>query len=150
MLGLPALACLLHGLHHQGGLRKMKRRSLLLLGLLVLAVPVITFMAGCQQGPKVQVGIVLPTKDEPRWIQDQTRFQDALKTAGYNVEILFSQGDSAKERSNVEALITKGAKVIIICPQDGSAAAAAANEARNNKVKVISYDRLIRDTAAVD
>ena len=102
------------------------------------------------QAAGVQVGIVLPTKDEPRWIQDQTRFQDALKTAGYNVEILFSQGDSARERANVEALVTKGAQVIIICPQDGSAAAAAANEAHNSKVKVISYDRLIRDTASVD
>ncbi|MCK4473512.1 MAG: sugar ABC transporter substrate-binding protein, partial [Anaerolineae bacterium] len=27
------------------------------------------------------VGIVLPTKDEPRWIQDETRFQDALTAA---------------------------------------------------------------------
>jgi len=98
----------------------------------------------------VEVGIVLPTKDEPRWIQDQTRFEQALKTAGYNAEILFSQGESAKERANVEALITKGAKVLIICPQDSAAAAAAADEAHRNHVKVISYDRLIRDTASVD
>jgi putative multiple sugar transport system substrate-binding protein len=98
----------------------------------------------------VQVGIVLPTKDEPRWIQDQTRFEDALKTAGYSTEILFSQGDSAKELQNVQALVTKGAKVLIICPQDGTAAAAAANEAHKAGVKVISYDRLIRDTPNVD
>ncbi len=65
------------------------------------------------------VGIVLPTKDEPRWIQDQTRFQDALKAAGYDVEILFSQGDAAKEKANVESLLTKGIKVLIICPQGG-------------------------------
>lgn len=96
------------------------------------------------------VGVVLPTKDEPRWIQDETRFQEALKTAGYGVEILFSQGSSAKEKENVEALITKGVKVIIICPQDGSAAAASAEAARAAGVKVISYDRLIRDTEAVD
>jgi putative multiple sugar transport system substrate-binding protein len=99
---------------------------------------------------QTQVGIVLPTKDEPRWIQDQTRFLDALKTAGVSAEVLFSQGDSAKEKANVETLITKGIKVLIICPQDGTAAAAAANAARQAKVKVISYDRLIRDTAAVD
>ena len=99
---------------------------------------------------QTQVGIVLPTKDEPRWIQDQTRFQDALKTAGINAEILFSQGDSAKEKANVEALITKGIKVLIICPQDGAAAAAAADAANKAGVKVISYDRLIRDTASVD
>jgi putative multiple sugar transport system substrate-binding protein len=99
---------------------------------------------------KLGVGIVLPTKDEPRWIQDETRFKDALTAAGYNVEILFSQGDSAKEKANVESLVTKGVKVIIICPQDGSAAAAAAEVARAAGVKVISYDRLIRDTEAVD
>ncbi len=99
---------------------------------------------------KLAVGIVLPTKDEPRWIQDETRFRDALNAAGYEVEILFSQGDSAKEKANVEALITKGVKVIIICPHDGTAAAAAAEAAHEAGVKVISYDRLIRDTDAVD
>jgi putative multiple sugar transport system substrate-binding protein len=99
---------------------------------------------------KVPVGIVLPTKNEPRWIQDQTRFQDALKAAGYDVQILFSEGDSAKEKANVEALISQGIKVLIICPQDATAAAAAVEEARAAGVKVISYDRLIRDTAAVD
>ncbi len=99
---------------------------------------------------KLAVGIVLPTKDEPRWIQDETRFREALEKAGYEVEILFSQGSSAKEKENVEALITKGIKVLIICPHDGTAAAAAAEAARAAGVKVISYDRLIRDTAAVD
>jgi putative multiple sugar transport system substrate-binding protein len=96
------------------------------------------------------VGVVLPTKDEPRWIQDETRFRDAFAKAGYDVEILFSQGDSAKEKANVEALIAKGVKVIIICPHDATAAAAAAEAARAAGVKVVSYDRLIRETDAVD
>jgi putative multiple sugar transport system substrate-binding protein len=98
----------------------------------------------------LSVGIVLPTKDEPRWIQDETRFKEALNAAGYDVQILFSQGDSAKEKDNVESLISQGIKVLIICPQDGTAAAAAAEAARDAGVKVISYDRLIRDTDAVD
>jgi len=101
-------------------------------------------------GTKLAVGIVLPTKDEPRWIQDETRFKEALTKAGYDVEILFSQGDSAKEKANVEALITKGIKVLIITPQDGAAAAAAAEEAHAAGVKVISYDRLVLNTDAVD
>jgi ABC-type sugar transport system ATPase subunit len=65
------------------------------------------------------VGIVLPTRDEPRWIQDQGRFQEAFKAAGYAVEILFSQGDPAKQKENVKALLRKGIKVLIICPQGG-------------------------------
>lgn len=99
---------------------------------------------------KLAVGIVLPTKDEPRWIQDETRFTEALTAAGYDAEILFSQGDSALEKANVEALITKGVKVIIICPHDGVAAAAAAEAAGDAGVKIISYDRLIRETESVD
>jgi putative multiple sugar transport system substrate-binding protein len=96
------------------------------------------------------VGIVLPTKEEPRWIQDEARFNDLLTEAGYDVEILFSESSSAKERENVESLVTKGIEVLIICPHDSSAAAAAAKEARDADVKVLSYDRLITDTDAVD
>ena len=124
--------------------------------LVVLVIVASMLLSACggtpteQAGQALSVGIVLPTKDEPRWIQDETRFREALTKAGYNVEILFSQGSSAKEKENVEALITKGVKVIIICPQDGTAAAAAAEAAREAGVKVISYDRLIRDTDAVD
>ncbi len=138
----------------------MKTNKILmtLFALLIIASMV---LAGCakteEAGPAeegaatgVQVGIVLPTKDEPRWIQDEARFNEALKTAGYSVEILFSQGSSATEKANVEALISKGIKVLVICPQDGTAAAAAADAARAAGVKVISYDRLILDTEAVD
>ena len=114
---------------------------------LLLATLIIGVAAFAQQ---VQVGIVLPTKDEPRWIQDQTRFMTALQSAGISAEVLFSQGSSAMEKTNVESLITKGMKVLVLCPQDGAAAAAAADEARQAGVKVISYDRLIRDTSSVD
>jgi putative multiple sugar transport system substrate-binding protein len=101
-------------------------------------------------GGKVSFGVVLPTKDEPRWLQDQARFEAAFKQAGYTVQILFSQGDSAVERQNVESLINQGVKVIVLCPQDATAAAAAAQEARAAGIKVISYDRLILNTDAVD
>src|SRR5581483_8549292 len=80
-------------------------------------------------GTALAVGIVLPTKDETRWTQDEARFKEALDKAGYQVEILFSEKDSAKEKANVESLITKGIKVLIICPVDGTAAAASADEA---------------------
>lgn len=101
-------------------------------------------------GSQLAVGIVLPTKDETRWTQDEARFKEALDKAGYQVEILFSEKDSAKEKANVESLITKGIKVLIITPVDGTAAASTAAAARAAGVKVISYDRLIRDTDAVD
>ena len=128
----------------------MKRLAKLIV--LVIALSVLaTMFVGCSLGGnKVDVGIVLPTKDEPRWVQDETRFKDALKATDYSVEILFSQGSSAKEKENVDSLLAKGIKVLIICPQDGDAAAAAVEAAKKDGVKVISYDRLITNTDAVD
>ncbi|NLM33947.1 MAG: sugar ABC transporter substrate-binding protein [Clostridiales bacterium] len=123
-----------------------------IISLLTLTIMVLGTMlfAGCKKAGKVDIGIVLPTKDEPRWVQDETRFNDAVKKAGYTSEILFSQGNSAREKENVEALIAKGIKVLIICPQDGAAAAAAVEAAKKEGITVIAYDRLITGTDAVD
>ena len=88
---------------------------------IMFAVSAPLFAAGQSESEsKLAVGIVLPTKDEPRWLQDEARFREALEDAGYSVEILFSQGDPARERSNVEALLSKGIEVLIICPHDGA------------------------------
>ncbi|QFT87925.1 Multiple sugar-binding periplasmic protein SbpA precursor [Bacillus sp. THAF10] len=127
----------------------MKSASLLLVVMLLTAV-----LAACNSSTggsgNVSVGIVLPTKDEPRWVQDEQRFKDALKDSKYTTEILFSQGSSAKEKENVETLINKGIDVLIITPQDGDAAAAAVEAAKKEGITVISYDRLITNTDAVD
>ncbi|WP_405098540.1 sugar ABC transporter substrate-binding protein [Oceanobacillus sp. FSL H7-0719] len=125
---------------------------------LFIAVFVTILAAGCSDDngasnnkkSGVNIGIVLPTKDEPRWVQDESRFQDALKDSDYTTEILFSQGSSAKEKENVETLISKGIDVLIIAPHDAAAAGAAVEEAKRDDIKVISYDRLITDTDAVD
>lgn len=128
----------------------MKKISgVILAALAVLMVGSVAFVGCGAPKAKVDVGIVLPTKDEPRWVQDEARFLEALKGQA-NVELLFSQGDSGKEKQNVETLLTKGIKVLIICPQDGGAAGAAAEAAKKEGVTVISYDRLITDTTAVD
>ncbi len=101
-------------------------------------------------GEGIQVGIVLPTKDEPRWIQDETRFGEILDEAGFTYQVLFSQGSSATEKTNVETLVSKGVKVLILCPQDSAAAASTVDYAADNGVTVISYDRLITGTAKLN
>lgn len=116
-----------------------------------------TMLVGCSSSEEeateegtVDIGIVLPTKDEPRWVQDADRFEAAIAETDYTCEVMFSQGDSAKEKQNVETLISKGMQVLIICPQDGAAAAATADLAKEAGCTVISYDRLITGTDSVD
>ncbi|HAW16275.1 MAG TPA: sugar ABC transporter substrate-binding protein [Clostridiales bacterium] len=106
--------------------------------------------SGASSDGEVQVGIVLPTRDEPRWIQDEASFTSILGDAGFSSEVLFSQGSSATELTNVESLIEKGIDVLVICAQDATAAAQAVEFAHENDVTVICYDRLITDTDAVD
>lgn len=109
-----------------------------------------TTAAKDDKGGALQVGIVLPTKDEPRWLQDEESFKKILKDAGFTSEVLFSQGSSETELKNVETLIEKGVKVIVICAHDATAAGAAVKKAHDAGIKVICYDRLITDTDAVD
>lgn len=117
---------------------------------LLVAISVLLINTGAMFAQRVDVGIVLPTKDEPRWLQDVARFEDVISKTPYSVEVLFSQGSSAAEKTNVETLIARGAKVIIICAHDAAAAAAAVEMAKFEGITVISYDRLITDTDAID
>lgn len=129
----------------------MKKTSALILSLLVLL-----FFIVCMHGTmafaasRIDVGIVLPTKDEPRWFQDRDRFLSVIGKTGYTAEILFSQGSPAIEKTNVETLTAKGIKVLIICAHDAAAAAATVESAKANGITVIAYDRLITGAKAVD
>ena len=117
--------------------------------LLVLALALSLF-AACGAKNKLDIGIVLPTKDEDRWLADEATFKKMIEEKGIKAEIMYSQADPAIEKANVEALIQKGIKVLMICPFDGAAAASTVAMAKKEGVKVISYDRLITGTDAVD
>ena len=121
-----------------------------LVSLLLVLVMVLGLCVGCAPKDELDIGIVLPTKDEDRWLADEATFKQLIEEKGYKAEIMYSQADPAIEKSNVEALIEKGVKVLLICPFDGAAAASTVEMAKEEGVQVISYDRLIMGTDAVD
>ena len=121
-----------------------------LVSLLLVLVMVLGLCVGCGAKNKLDIGIVLPTKDEDRWLADEATFKKMIEEKGIKAEIMYSQADPAIEKSNVEALIEKGVKVLLICPFDGAAAASTVEMAKAEGVQVISYDRLITGTDAVD
>ena len=121
-----------------------------LISLLLVLAMVLGLCVGCGAKNKLDIGIVLPTKDEDRWLADEATFKQMIEEKGIKAEIMYSQADPAIEKSNVEALIEKGIKVLMICPFDGAAAASTVEMAKAEGVQVISYDRLITGTDAVD
>ena len=121
-----------------------------LISLLLVLAMVLGLCVGCGAKNELDIGIVLPTKDEDRWLADEATFKKLIEEKGYKAEIMYSQADPAIEKSNVEALIEKGVKVLLICPFDGAAAASTVEMAKAEGVQVISYDRLIMGTDAVD
>lgn len=131
----------------------MKKYLALILSLVLMITMLVSCGGGEETGESeegVQVGIVLPTKDETRWIQDEISLETALQNAGLTCRILFSQNTTTTELSNVEELIEDGAKVLVICSPNPADAGKAVQEAKDANVTVISYDRLITGTDAVD
>lgn len=106
--------------------------------------------AATKETEGVQVGVILPTMREPRWLLDESAFAELLPDAGFTCEVMFSDGSMEMERANVEALADKGAEVIILCTCDSAAAAESVSGMEERGVTVIAYDRLITGTDDVD
>ncbi|MDO4939601.1 MAG: substrate-binding domain-containing protein [Lachnospiraceae bacterium] len=101
-------------------------------------------------GKGIDIGIVLPTNDEDRWIADEIKFHKIIEEKGLKAEIMYSQSSPEIEKANVEALIKKGIQVLLLCPVDEASAASTVQMAKTAGIQVISYDRLITDTEGVD
>ena len=96
------------------------------------------------------VGVSLPTKSLQRWNQDGEYLQNALEEMGYEVDLQFAEDKTELQVSQIDNLITKGAKVLIVCPIDVSTLTNVLETAKEQGITIISYDRLITDTDAVD
>lgn len=119
----------------------MKKFFVLLVGVFFLSA-----LAACQGGT-IKIGVVLPDASEERWKQqDGAFFEEELKKlgAGYEYEILFSGADEAKEKTNIEALAAKGAKVIILTAHGSGAGAVQA--AKDAGVKIVAHDRMAKSS----
>lgn len=96
------------------------------------------------------VGVAMPTKSSARWIADGDNMVKVLKERGYDVDLQYAEDDVPNQLSQIENMITKGAKVLVIASIDGTTLSDVLQQAADKKIKVIAYDRLIRDTPNVD
>ncbi|MBP5157739.1 MAG: sugar-binding protein [Treponema sp.] len=99
------------------------------------------------KGPTI--GVSMPTKDLQRWNQDGDNMKKKLEKAGYAVDLQYANNDIATQTSQIENMITKGDKVLVIAAIDGSALKNVLDSAKKKGIKVIAYDRLIMNSDAV-
>ncbi|MEP9399374.1 multiple monosaccharide ABC transporter substrate-binding protein [Mesorhizobium sp. KR2-14] len=95
------------------------------------------------------VGIAMPTKSSARWIDDGNNMVKQLTEAGYDTDLQYAEDDIPNQLSQIENMITKGVKVLVIASIDGTTLTNALENAEAAGIKVIAYDRLIRESDAV-
>ncbi|WP_321917061.1 multiple monosaccharide ABC transporter substrate-binding protein [Paraburkholderia sp. J11-2] len=96
------------------------------------------------------IGISLPDKTESRWLTDGKSMVDALKAKGYTADLQYANYDVPTQVNQVENMLAKGVKALVIAPIDGKTFSDALAYAQKKHIKVISYDRLISQTKDVD
>src|SRR5690242_1533582 len=99
---------------------------------------------------KGTVGIAMPTKSSARWIDDGNNMVKSLKEKGYGADLQYAEDDIPNQLSQVENMVTKGVKALVIAAIDGTTLSDVLKQAKAKGVVVIAYDRLIRDTPNVD
>jgi len=95
------------------------------------------------------VGISMPTQSSERWIKDGNTLKDILEDRGYEVDLQYAEDDIPTQLQQIEAMLTRGAKVLVIAAIDASTLVPVLDAAGADGVYIIAYDRLLVDTDAV-
>jgi putative multiple sugar transport system substrate-binding protein len=115
-----------------------------------LALGALGLLNPAQAQDKGTVGVSMPTKSSARWIDDGNNMVKVLKEKGYNVDLQYADDDIPNQLAQIENMITKGSKVLVIAAIDGTTLSDALQQAASKGIKVIAYDRLIRNSKNVD
>ena len=124
----------------------MRRTTFIALGLLLGLAPSAAVLAQS----KGTIGIAMPTKSSQRWIADGENMVKAFKALGYNTDLQYADDEIPVQLSQVENMVTKGVKALVIASIDGSTLSSTLQKAAEKGVKIIAYDRLIRGSKNVD
>ena len=98
----------------------------------------------------ITVGVAMPTKTSERWIKDGDYMKQQLEAAGYKVNLQYANDDIPTQVTQLQDMITKKNDVLVVASIDGTALKGALADAKADGIPVIAYDRLLRDTDAVE
>ncbi|WJV53933.1 ribose ABC transporter substrate-binding protein RbsB [Prodigiosinella aquatilis] len=91
---------------------------------------------------KDTIALVISTLNNPFFVSLKDGAQKEADKLGYNLVVLDSQNNPAKELANVQDLTVRGTKVLLINPTDSDAVGNAVKMANKAKIPVITLDRV--------
>lgn len=94
----------------------------------------------------VVIGFSMGTTREERWFKDRDLFISRAQELGAGVIVTLSDYDAEKQILQIENLVSQGVDVIVVIPADSEKIKPAIDEANKAGVKVIAYDRLIKNS----
>lgn len=102
---------------------------------------------GCanQKKETPKIGFLIHALDRERWENDRDFFVSKVEELGGSVQVEVADNDATKQLAQAKEMLTNGVDVLVVVPVDQFAAAEIVNEAHSGNVKVISYDRLIKN-----
>jgi D-xylose ABC transporter, substrate-binding protein len=107
--------------------------------------PLPTAASSVKKSDKIKIGFSMDTLLEERWLKDRDLFREACEALGAEVEIIAANGDDAKQITQAEQLISEGVDILVVVPHNADATAAIVKKAHSAGIKVLAYDRLIKN-----
>jgi putative multiple sugar transport system permease protein len=96
------------------------------------------------------IGVALPQKTSENWVLAEKLFREKLAEGRYQSYVQFANNGVPEQQNQIQTMVARGAKVIVVGAIDGSQLGAQVREAKNAGAIVIAYDRLLKNTDAVD
>ncbi len=131
-----------------------KNRLLQIMMVLILSAGLLT---GCGETPpqdaapsqqekeKIVIGFAMDTLVHERWLRDRDIFVATAREMGAEVILQIAYSDSREQERQVQYLLDQGIDVLVLVPHDAVSAADMVKKAKDRGVKVISYDRLVKN-----
>ncbi|MCO4809381.1 MAG: substrate-binding domain-containing protein, partial [Planktomarina temperata] len=113
--------------------------------IIAAAVAAAGFTGSAALAEGMSIGVSWASFQEERWKIDEAAMVAAIEAAGNTYVSADAESSSAKQLTDIEALITQGVDALVINAWDKDAIAPAIEAAANEGIPVIGYDRLIED-----
>src|SRR5471030_979342 len=105
--------------------------------LLAIALGSVALAGPALAQAKPTVGIAMPTKTSARWIDDGNNIVKVLKERDYGTDLQYAGDNIPNQLSQIENMVTKGDKVLVIAAIDGTTLSDVLKQAKAKGITVV-------------